>query len=162
MKNDMRNVAIVVLMLAVAGCASAPRGQAIKTQLKKTEDSVAVTTTRDATVVSVTSKSGIGGATLVRLGETWPTRIVIRLKLNNLESFGMSNGDIRFNTSIRSPGRMPYWKIGRNEKQSDAPDGTLEVPIRRADESFEIAVPSEMTKGNPAKIDFGWINEFRG
>ncbi len=157
----MRNVAIVVLMLAVAGCATGPHGQ-VKTQLKKTEDSIAVTTRRDAIVVSVTSKSGIGGATLVRPGETWPTKIVIRLKLNNLESFGMSNGHIRFNTSIKSPGRMPYWKIGRNKKQTDAPDGTLEVLIRRADDWFEIAVPSEMTKGNPEKINFGWINEFRG
>lgn len=118
--------------------------------------------TRDATVVSVTSKSGIGGATLVRLGETWPTSIVIHLKLNNLESFGMSNGNIRFNTSIRSPERMPYWKTGRNEKQSDAHEGTLEVLIGRADDWFEIAVPPEMTKGNPEKIDFEWINEFRG
>ena len=158
----MRNVAIVVLMFAVAGCATGQHGQAVRTELRKTEDSVAVTTTRDAIVVSVTSKSGIGGATLVRLGEAWPTSIMIRLKLNNLESFGMSNGDIRFNTSIRSPGRMPYWKVGRNEKQSAPPDGTLEVLIRRADEWFDISVPSEMTKGNPERIDFGWINEFRG
>lgn len=158
----MKNIAIVVLMLAVVGCATGQHGRALKTQLKKTEDSVAVTMTRDATVVSVTSKSGIGGATLVRLGETWPTSIVIHLKLNNLESFGMSNGNIRFNTSIRSPERMPYWKTGRNEKQSDAHEGTLEVLIGRADDWFEIAVPPEMTKGNPEKIDFEWINEFRG
>ncbi len=158
----MRHVAIVVLMVAVAGCATGQHGQAVRTELKKTEDSVAVTTTRDTIVVSVTSKSGIGGATLVRSGETWPTSIRIRLKLNNLESFGMSNGNIRFNTSIKSPRRTPYWKVGTTEKQAAPPAGTLEVLIRQADEWFEISVPSEMIEGSPEKIDCAWINEYRG
>lgn len=158
----MRSVAILALILLAVGCTTGQRWRQVKATPGKTEDSVVVTTKRDATVLTVTSKSGIGGATLVRLGETWPTRIVIRLKLNNLESFGMSNGSIQFNTSIKSPGRMPYWKIGKNEKQTDSPDGTLEALIRQADGWFEIAVPSEMTKGNPEKIEFRWINEFRG
>jgi len=162
MKKDMRSIATVMLICALAGCACGRHRQAVRAEVRKTEDSVALSTTRDATVLSVTSKSGIGGATLVRLGERWPTDIKIRLKLNNLESFGMSNGNIRFNTSISSPNRMPYWIMGKNEKQSDAPDGALDVSIRRVDEWFEIDVPPEMIKGNPPAIDFGWINEFRG
>lgn len=162
MKKEMRSIATVMLICTIAACAWGRQRQAVRAEVRKTEDSVAISTKRDATVLSVTSKSGIGEATLVRLGEKWPTDIKIRLKLNNLESFGMSNGNIRFNTSIRSPDRMPYWVMGKNAKQPDAPDGALDVPIRRVDEWFEIDVPPEMIEGNPPTIDFEWINEFRG
>jgi hypothetical protein len=110
----------------------------------------------------VTSRSGIGGATLVRVGKSWPPAVTIRLKLNNLESFTMSNGDIQFNTSIRTSGRVPYCKVGRNERRPDAPDGTLEAPIRRVDGWFEIDVPHVMLEELPEEIDFAWINEYRG
>lgn len=162
MKSNTRNIAIALLIFAVAGCTTGQHGQAIQAELKKPEDTVAVTATEHATVVNVTSKSGIGGATLVRIGDAWPTRITIRLKLNNLESFDMNNDSIRFNTFIKHQGRVPYWNIDRNERPLDSPDGTLDALIRRVDEWLEILVPAEMIQGNPKRIDFRWINEFRG
>jgi hypothetical protein len=134
----------------------------IRAELKKPEDTIAITSEGQAIVVTIASKGGIGGATLVRLGKSWPATITIRLTLNGLESFGMSNGSIRFNTSLKSPKRMPYWKLGKNEKQPDPPDGTLEVKIIKKDEWFEITVPSEMIQGNPEQVSFGWIDFFRG
>jgi hypothetical protein len=38
----------------------------------------------------------------------------------------------------------------------------MDVLIRRVDEWLEILVPAEMIQGNPKRIDFKWINEFRG
>jgi hypothetical protein len=157
----MRILVMIMLALTLAGCAVRHQGRTVNATLKKTEDSITVTPMTDVTIVSITSKSGIGGATLIRVGESWPSAITVRLKLNNLESFGMSNGYIRFNTSVRSPGVMPYWRVGKNEKQPEQPDGTLEVTIKRTGEWFEIDTPRELMDANATEIDFGWINEFR-
>ena len=109
----------------------------------------------------VTSKSGIGGAKLIRTGQAWPSRITIRLSLRNLESFEMRNGIIHFNTSLKGPRQTPYWKDEKDERRSESPNGTLEVTITRTEEAIEVVVPTEMLDGDPKEISFGWIDEFR-
>jgi hypothetical protein len=161
----MRILAIIMLALAIAvaiaGCAVRHEDPSVNATLKKTEDSITVTSMADATIVSVTSKSGIGGATLIRVGESWPPFIAVRLKLNNLESFEMKNGYIRFTTSVGSPESVPYWRVGKSEKRPGQPEGSLAVSVKRTGEWFEIDVPREMVDANATEIGFEWINEFR-
>lgn len=157
----MRILAIIMLALAIAGCAVRHQDPAVSATLKKTEDSITVTSMGDVAIVSVTSKSGIGGATLIRAGESWPPAITVRLKLNNLESFEMNNGYIRFNTSVGSPESVPYWRVGESDKQPAQPEGSLTVAVKRTGEWFEINVPREMVDANATEIGFEWINEFR-
>lgn len=157
----MRILAMIMLALAVAGCAVRDRVPAVNATLKKAEDSITVTSTADATIVSVTSKSGIGGATLIRAGESWPASITVRLKLNNLESFEMNNGYIRFNTSVGSPESVPYWRVGESDKQPVQTEGALAVSVNRTGEWFEIDIPREMVDPNATEIGFEWVNEFR-
>ena len=151
-----------MLALAVAGCAARHQYPAVNATVRKTEDSITVTSMANVTIVSVTSKSGIGGATLIRIGESWPPAITVRLKLNNLESFEMNNGYVRFNTSVGSPESVPYWRVGESDKQPGQPEGTLAVSVKRTGEWFEIHVPREMVDANATDIGFEWINEFRG
>jgi len=163
----MRILAIIMLALAIAvaiaiaGCAVQHEDPSVNATLKKTEDSIAVTSMADVTIVSATSKSGIGGATLIRVGESWPPAITVRLKLNNLESFEMNNGYIRFNTSVDGPESVPYWRVGKSEEQPGQPEGTLAVAVKRTGEWFEIDVPREVVDANATEIGFEWINEFR-
>ena len=151
----------VALTLTLAGCATGQYDRTITATLQKTEDALVVTPREEGSTVSITSESGIGRATLTRAGKSWSPSILIRLKLNNLESFRMSNGNIRFRTSMKSPAQIPYWKIGKKGKPPHSPDGTLKVPVRRTGEWFEIHVPSEMIQGNPKELYLGWVNEFR-
>jgi hypothetical protein len=156
----MKWIPIALVLLASVALAGLPAPQ-FNVELKKAEDSAAITSTANAAIVSITSKSGIGGAKLIRTGEEWPNGLTIDLGVKGLESFGMQNGIIHFNTSMKSPKQMPYWKVGKNQERPDKPDGNLEISMTRTNGVIEIVVPKEMTEGNPKEIVFGWIDAFR-
>jgi hypothetical protein len=69
----MKRIVATLVLVATAGYADMPEPQ-IKIKLKKAEDTAAITSTATSAVITVTSKSGIGGATLTRTGELWPHR----------------------------------------------------------------------------------------
>lgn len=157
--KEMNSIAVILALVASVACAGLPESQ-LKIELRKAEDSVELTSTGNAAVVTINSKSGIGSARLLRTGEGWPTRLSIRLNLRGLESFEMENGLIHLRTSLQRGKRTPYWKAGNNEGQADA-DGALEMTVTTTDGVIEIVVPSEMTDRNPEAISFTWIDFFR-
>jgi len=140
-----------------------------RVDLQKTGDSVQMVSTRSSAVIDISSRSGIGGASIIRTGKNWPARITIRINLKNLESFGMENGIIRFNTFLKGPKKVPYWQIGQNKgpaapltkPPARAPDGALDVTMTSTDKLVKILVPKEMLEGNPQEIRFEWIDECR-
>lgn len=140
--------------LAYAGTKEAE----ISVELDKAGDVAEVLYEEGTTVISITSWSGIGGAKLALEDGDWPERLVIRLNLSNLESFGMNNGRIRTHTSLRSPRRVPFWKAG---DKKDRAAGTLECEVVKTESSVEVVVPAEMLRGDPEQIRLSWINEFR-
>jgi hypothetical protein len=150
----------IFLLFATVALAGLPAPE-FRVELRKPEDSVAITSTQTSSVITVTSEIGIGGAKLILTGRQWPAGIVIRLKLKNLESFEMNNGTIQFNTSIKSSGVTPYWKVDKAQTQSGPPAGTLNVTVTRTDETIDVTVPREILLGNPKEIGFEWVNEFR-
>ncbi len=153
--------AVAVLAVVVGTvCAGLPAPN-VSVELKKAEDSVAVTATRQATVVAIQSKSGIGAATLRRTDGAWPAQLKVRLDLKGLESFRMDNGVMHCGTSHKSPERVPYWKAGKPDTGAAEPDGTLSVVISRTENAFEIVVPREFLADNPQTIRIAWIDFFR-
>jgi len=156
----MKRIAVLLALFASISHAGLPDSQ-LKVELGKSEDSAGITSTHNAAVVTITSKSGIGGAKLIRTGEGWPARLTIRLGVKGLESFGMENGIIHANTSLKRPKGIPYWQVGKDEKRPEGPDGTLEIAMTKTDEVIEIVIPREMMDGNPEWISFGWIDFFR-
>ena len=110
---------------------------------------------------TITRKSGAGGASIIRTGKKWPARITIRLNLTNLESFEMENGVIYFSTSIKSPKQVPYWRVGPKNEPAKSPAGTLDVTMASTGKIVKILVPKEILEGNPQKISFEWVDEFR-
>jgi hypothetical protein len=156
----MKSILLIFVMLisiAQAGLPAPPP----KVELKKPGDSAAIAVTGNVMVVSITSETGIGEATLTRTGDKWPARIVIRLGVRSLESFDMQNGIIQFNTSMKSPKQMPYWKIGTNPSPPNSPDGVLDAIVSRAEGVMTITVPKEMMEGNPKTMTVGWIDAYR-
>jgi hypothetical protein len=159
--DSMTNVKLLPVLLALMVSATHAGQPQLRVELRKVEDSVEVRWTGTAAVVTISSRSGIGGAKLVRTGDEWPSQLTIRLKLGGLESFRMDNGLIRFSTSLMSPRQTHYWKIGKDEKRAGPPDGTLDVTITKTDEAIEIIIPLPMVKGNPEAIHFTWIDFFK-
>jgi hypothetical protein len=150
-----------ILALCAAGAFAGDPAPRLKVELRKSEDLASVTSAATATVVAVTSKSGIGGARIVRGEPRWPARLVVRLDLKGLESFRMDNGAIHIDTSLKDPARTPYWKTGKSQRQTEQPVGALELQATQSEGHVEVVVPKEITEGNPEAINVEWIDFFR-
>ncbi len=157
----MKRVLLILALWAVTGTAGLS-GAPFDVTLRRAEDAAGITTAGEAVVVTITSKRGIGGAQLIRSGAAWPARLVLRLKLNNLESLKLANGRIRIETSLRSARETPYWKIGAPGGPAAAPAGTLAMTITQTAAGIEVVVPPLLLDGNPPEIVCEWINEYRG
>jgi hypothetical protein len=130
-----------------------------KVELKKAEDAATVMSTHASTVLTITSQSGIGCATLVRIGDEWPAQLMIRLTIRGLESLRMENGILYFRTSLKRPKRTPYWRVGKNT--TAVPEGMLEITLLKTKETVDILVPGELMADTPEEIHLEWIDFFR-
>jgi hypothetical protein len=159
---DMYRIA-AILVLGASVAYSGLAEPELKVELKKADDSAAVTSAHNATVLAITSKSGIGGAKLLRTGAQWPERLTIRLNVKGLESLRIENGHIRLDAAFKRRRQVPYWNIGNNSDRRSRPrDGTLEVDMIKTETSIEIVIPREILDGNPERIGLFWIDFFRG
>jgi len=123
-------------------------------------------------IAEVHSKSGIGSATITRVGRDWPGAMRIRLHLRGLESFKVDNGKTVVEWSKSSSGKQasrvslrlageedPIEAGGRYHSEVKTVGGNGKVPL--VDGYFEIALPAAIFEDNPAKIDLHWIDFYR-
>ena len=123
-------------------------------------------------VAEVYSKSGIGSATITRVGESWPAKMKIRLHLRGLESFKVESGESTVEWSKSSTGqqnsRVSLRQAGKEEAVGeDSPyhsrvetvGGNGKVPLVGG--YFEIVLPEAVLKDDPDKIKVRWIDFYR-
>ena len=134
-------IALLLLVLAAWAAPAAPEAEApLKAETVKDEDGIVVTSSNGTAVVTVSSVSGIGGAKLTPAEGTWPTNIIIRLPLRNLESFGISSPTQSVAGTLAHPG---------------------ELKIKKAPGYILVEVPQKFIRENPAHLQFAWIDAFR-
>ena len=81
---------------------------AVLTGPRKAGDTATIRHDGGATTIEITSEFGIGRAEIRRLGDRWPRRIVLRLKLKALEGFSATDGKEKFQHSVsRAPAGKP-------------------------------------------------------
>ena len=142
---------------------------------EKEEDQVEVEVKGDARVYSVTSPSGIGGA-IISPWQGWPKKVIIRLHLRGLESFGISNGKIKLSASVLShsgnPRLLYLRKCGEEKKVEVGSPYWTEIKVLDADGRpvqglpskggyFEVTVPKTLIENNPKSLTLGWIDFYR-
>jgi hypothetical protein len=118
----------------------------------------------------VFSPSGIGGATIMLAKGNWPGTVILRLHLHGLESFAISNGDIKLTGSVLSHGgetkRLHLTENGKDRKsESDIKvfDATGK-PIKGLPGSgryFEIRLPKALLGDYTKNLNLGWIDFYR-
>lgn len=151
-------ISLFCVTLAFAVSAK-PSPLAFRVDPTKPEDTAGLASAGNRTDVSITSQRGIGGATLVKLGDVWPSLIVLNLNLKGLESIAMDNGSIRFEASARAKMNVPYYSSGSGPNATQA--GVLNVGIEKKDQFIEVRIPNEMLEGNPDHIRISWIDFYR-
>jgi hypothetical protein len=147
-----------------------------KISTKRDSDKVEVKVEKDQTLFTVQSPIGISEAVIERVNEKWPDVIVLRLRLQGLESFRVSNGEVTVEGSVSSHDdkeRVRLWKQGKEDSLLDAKspfwmeigmigeDGKPAKTIPLKNGHFQIRLPKGFFEDNPKSITINWIDFYR-
>jgi hypothetical protein len=143
----------------------------------KDGDAVQVVTEAGRTVLDITSRSGIGGATVERKTKHWPEKMILRLHLGGLESLAVSNGELTLRASIKTYGgaaRLSYGLKNGDEGPALEKDGPYWTDIKVVDSGgatvkglperggwFEMVVPPALLADQAKTLEIGWIDFYR-
>jgi hypothetical protein len=145
---------------------------------RKTEDAVTVSTDGGKAILSITSPSGIGKATIDRTDERWPKEVVLRVRLRGLESLTISSGNVKLAASVlshsgntrllhlRTDGKegpqltkdSPYWM---DIHVLDA-RGKPAAGLPEKDGCFEMTIPKALLDEKAKTVTIEWIDFYRG
>jgi SAM-dependent methyltransferase len=146
-----------------------------KVSTRKEEDSVAVLRQDDATIYSVHSPSGIGGATLPQ-ATPWPEKVILRLYLKGLESLTIGNDALRWHASVTSHGgHSPRLSVKQGDRETEAKADTpywTKVAAFGADGKpieglpndggyFELQLPKTLLEASSQPLRLEWIDFYR-
>lgn len=192
----MRNVTLLflsMLMLVSTVCgvvmADEPTEPAFGITFRGRGDTATILEKTDRVVFHIRSSTGIGGATITRRGPAWPASVVVRLHVNGLESFQVSNEEtdevsrklsckaLTLHAAIASHPGVPSIRRWRNDDEHELldqdsqywmpiqlldPAGHLatQMPLRGGD--IELRLPAILFADNPREITLRWIDFYRG
>lgn len=192
----MRNVTtlllfISMLLFAMSGVSKAdePSEPSFEIALQGRDDTATVIERTDRVDFRIHSSTGIGGATITRRGAAWPANIFVRLHVNGLESFQISNevteevsgkpscNALTLHAAIASDSGTPrirQWKNGNENELFDkdsqcwmsirllnsAGHRASQMPLRRGD--IELRLPAILFAEHPREITLRWIDFYRG
>ena len=177
-KVEIRGMTLTCLVVLMAGRAHSeePSGR-FQVATRKVDDRVTVGPQGDRVLFTVTSPSGIGGATITREGARWPGSIILRLHLRGLERLRIGSGKVNLSATVSSSGdhrtilsfseggkeevsidrHSPYWtEISILDAQGHP---AKEIPLK--DGVFEVALPHVLFGSNPPTITLDWIDFYR-
>jgi dipeptidyl aminopeptidase/acylaminoacyl peptidase len=139
---------------------------------RKSGDRIEVEAEDGNIVLTVTSPSGIGSATVTPEDGKWPSKLVLRLRLKGLESLTISHEQVTLVASFSSHGdsqHRVYVKAGGQETPLDKDDpywmeiemvGGKAVPLQSG--HFEVVLPAAIFKSQPKTVTISWIDFYRG
>ena len=158
-------IASIVAALAAPQQTTAPSLDVVP---RKPADRATVAESGGKTVVTVTSASGIGGMTLNRKGDKWPTALVLHLNLHGLESIKLAAGSVSlagFYSSHGDPNPVSWAVVsdgGRKETAIDrsSPYWTAvrAMPVQVG--GFEVDVPAALLSSQ-SSLTVEWIDFYR-
>jgi hypothetical protein len=167
MRPTRRTVLEAIGLLALAGAAPAPEPRPTRATctLRKDEDRCEVKIEPGAVVVTITSKSGIGGATVDTGGTPAPRRLVLRFPgLRSLEGFKVHDGTVGLEGRLGfgENGSMHRFDAGGREVKEDK-DAVYRLEVRRLEKPGAIEVtlkyPDEARDGRKWKVE--WVDAYR-
>ena len=169
----MHVLSIVLIAMFAAPGKSDEKTTELDATVGKKDSEVRVKSDGEQTVLNVTSRSGIGRATIRRKSPHWPKTLVVRLHLTGLESFRVTAGEKVLEWSVSSSGDHAVrvtWRTSDVERAvtDDNPlrkslrivGGTGEFPLKAG--YFDVTLPSELLDDNPQAITLQWIDFYRG
>ncbi len=177
MAGCLRILALGVFLLAVRGTPADESAPKFKVTTRKMDDTVQTQGSAGNVIFSVKSPSGIGSAAIERTADRWPATVMLKLHLGGLESFAISNGQVKLNVAVSSAEGKPRVRLWRDDKEGEPLDGKspywMDVRLVGADSKpadhlplrnghFEMTLPKAFLDGNPQSLSLQWIDFYRG
>jgi hypothetical protein len=139
--------------------------------LKDSDDRVVLYGDSATLHVDIESSRGIGEATLVRNGNRWPKKVVLRLQLQGLESLQIKSGEQTIHAQVSSypPVTVRQW-INSDEAAPISTAHPAWIAIQRCagrpsslmpKGAFEIVVPTCILQDRAGEIKIQWIDYYR-
>ena len=161
-------VALAAGLLAAAGAAAEEPAYDFK--LTKADDAIAVARDGDRVVFTVTTASGIGGATIRLTAGQWPREAVLRFRyakdkpLTTLESLKLATSRLAAEGAFKEkePDKLSFVLAdadGKADPKQPAA-GSLAVTATRKDGALELALPAHLFAGS-TKVELSWVDFFR-
>lgn len=142
---------------------------------RRADDVVDVKSGDDEVRLVIRSPAGISQATIERTMAKWPSKVIIQLHLQGLESLKINAESTKIEASLSShDDSQRVWIAGHEADSLDEQDPYW-FSIRRitptdpqtASKSskegwFEFVLPAEFVNNNPTKFTLAWIDFYRG
>ncbi len=172
----LEHLVIVAVMVCVlsTGCTNPVDEPQFKISTKRDNDKVDVKVERDKNIFSVHSPFGISQTVIERTHGTWADIVMLRLHLNGMENFNVSNGKVTLEASVSSQdGNVRLWKDGKEVSPLDSKspywteirmfgnDGKQATTTPLKDGYFEIQLPKALFEDSPKSITVNWIDFYR-
>jgi hypothetical protein len=154
-------------LFALAGAAPAPEPKPTRVTctLRKDEDRSEVKIEPGAVVLTIASKSGIGGATVDTGGTLAPPRLVLRFPgLRSLEGFKIHDGSnaLEGRLGFGEDGSRRLFDNGGREVKEEK-DAVYRLEVRRLEKGGGVEVtlkyPDEARDGRKWKVE--WVDAYR-
>lgn len=155
---------LMVLLLPVVARAADPLEVEVKT--RKPGDVVGVS--RDGLNVTVTSPSGIGGATVQVKKGAWAGEVRLRFQhedkrgFRSLEGFTLTTNVLKVEGALKDSGRIPFFLAGPDGTfaAKASPTGTVNVTVGEKDGAIEVTLPAHLlTSAN--RVELQWVDAYR-
>ncbi len=140
-------------------------------------DQVKITPQKEGVLLEISSKKGIGQATVERTTGAWPKPLILRLHLRGLESLRVEGDQWGFEASVMSyppyqtrlrvygpdplppvDPKSPYWVEVRALDSTGKPSS--KIPLEGG--YFELTIPALFLEKAPKKLQIHWIDFYRG
>ena len=150
---------LAILFTLTALSDAEPPAPKFKAEFRKTDDSFASSQDKSVIVWKITSKSGIGGATVTQTTGAAPKKLVIRfVGMRSLESFQCTNGTTEVTGQLDRGKKTETFFDAEGKSGADPKTAAASLVIEKKGDDVEVVLT--MTKPQK-KWTLSWIDAYR-
>jgi hypothetical protein len=156
---------LIAFLTAAIGCTHAAYGENPTFEFKPTKPGDVLSANAEGTLITVQSKTGIGGGSIKLAKGAWPKTVTIRFQheagrpFKGLESFKLNSEKFRIEGSLKDSGTMRYSVLNNEGKFEPKP--SIDVRVKPADAGLDVILPPDLLK-DVKSIELQWIDFYRG
>ena len=137
----------------------------LKVDLRRPDDRATMAVTADRLVIEISTRSGIGAATVKKISGAWPATVCLRINRSVLESFSVGNGVIAINGAAYAEQKTGRWHLAKGKETEGDPlpaESPLQLRVQRhGTDGMEFDLPKGIFTDKTDTLTLRWIDRYR-